>query len=311
MNQVNQNKKIHTYFSKRSSEHIKQAVPKNSGTTKPTGQNPIFRTCFIGGLHIRLKEGELLKHMKCKFPEIDIESIKFIPSRKEKEANRGFGFMTLKNDQDYQKVLKLSFELKGKLINFRKAKSYNELKSEESQIYERRVIVKNLPKSADDGALLKVLKKKGWAIERCYVIRDSNTLKSKRIAFVDFCNAKDLKKCLKRRKGLEMSGNMLTVEAFDLDKSKTVTKKQKIKSRAESDQAVETSQSGASKDKEALNQINEAQKEEKTSRWIFLYPSKKRFLNEEVFNYRTNKKERTFFNSYSKSKQVGSYQWTR
>lgn len=294
MNTHSNYSKKNVCFSKKTNNQ-RRATKKRSHSDDQDGGNPIFRTCFVGGLHIRLKEGDLLKYMKKHHPKIEIESIKFIPGKREKDANRGFGFMTFKNEEDYKKVLKLQIVLRGKTINFRKAKSYQELKSSEKNLFKNRVIVKNLPRKACDEDLFKIFNHFGWDIERCYVIRDSNTLASKRIAFLDFGNNQDLEECLKSDHVFKLGTKILALERFNEDKSQTVGKKSNNKNISKLEETSESSNSNSDQIPNATSQNyqnpeKENKDEKEVTRWTFLYPSKKKLLTDEVCNYRVNKR---------------------
>ena len=297
---VNSNTNDAYYSKKKPMKTNPNQKKRHSG--KQTGGNPIFRTCFVGGLHIRLKEGELLKYMKKYHPSIEIESIKFIQGKKEKDANRGFGFMTFKNEEDYRKVLKLKIVLRGKTINFRKAKSYQELQSNQKSLFKNRVIVKNLPKNVDDEELYKVFESFNWDLERCYVIKDSNTLVSKRIAFLDFANTKDLEECLKSTYVFKLGGKILTLEHFDENKSQTVgnnPSKRNLPNGEETSDSFGSNNQSKNENSNNNERPNNQDKEEKVaSLWTFLYPTKKKLLNEDEYNYRINQRGPIFRSNY-------------
>lgn len=245
------------------------------------------RTCFIGGLHIRLKESDLIDYMREHFPLISISKIHLLPSKIDPKANRGFGFVTLKTEADYRSVVGTEISINGKRINFRPAKK---LKKPEIK---RRVAIKYLSKKAQDKDLEKVFKSKGWQIKRCYIIVDSLTLASKGLAFVDMKSEQDFEACLAYKGELLCCGKPFVVERYEERQKKASTE---FSSNSKTLKNVKGSLKP--KGREGCNnpgnlpqkpEIDFKKSPSPSSRWKFLKPSRKRRLNYLMRNLRLNR----------------------
>lgn len=262
----------------------KNTQPKTSNSCQNL---PKDRTCFIGGLHIRLKEIEFLIFLKQKYPLLQIEKVKFIPGRKDPSLNRGFGFVILKTFPDYLNLVNSRIFIKEKEICFRPFKQ-NQKSAPKNNIKKStkkcRAILKRLPEEIEDAHLAEILTKKNYNFEKCYVIRDSDSLLSKGLGFVDFYNEKELERFLNSEKRLTCLGSSVKIEKWFEKRISILTKNYEEKKCG--------GKKSSPRDSNCLfrsSSISERVYKFKNKGAAFLKPSLKQLLNENASNYRLNK----------------------
>lgn len=176
------------------------------------------RTCFIGGIHIHLNKKDFLAYLATNFPSVEVEQLYFKPSKKNPKVNKGFGFVTFRTQSQFEKMLGKQLIIRGKRSTFRR------MQQEQPVALEKRVVLKNLHRDVKDSELIQILEREGLSIERCYIITDSITLKSKGLAFVDFQNCEDMESCLKSPKLIKIRGKAMIMERYK-PRAKAVNKK--------------------------------------------------------------------------------------
>lgn len=257
-----------------------QAVKPKSGDTN---NHQKALTCFIGGIHIKLKEAELAAHLNKNFPHVQYLHIRLAKSQRDHSANKGFGFITLKSREDFEAIVGQEILLKGKTMVFRSAHQGNE-----TGVVDKRIVVKNLPQMARNKDLREALEKTGLEVERCYIIIDSNNLKSKGIGFVDFKSRKDMFKSLRNPNSLFICRQKVFLEKYKPRVSKKRERKQENGT---------TLNFNKKEGKEQFQKLKLKKKEEMPLRRKmeiglakeFLKPSLELLLNEKPGNYALNR----------------------
>ena len=222
-------------------------------------------TCFVGGIHIRIREEELQNKLKAKFSNLKIEDFKLVQSKTDPSANRGFGFLTLKTEEDYNFIINKEIVLKGKIINFRRIEATN--KNHTKAFNKNRIILKKLDRFTNNHQIKSLLDQNEIKYDRCYVVKDSDSLSCKGIAVIDL-NINHKQKSLEKLKSILFKGKKLNFEIYKEEKRNTIRKQKKINENGQ-------------------NNHNADQKYffKNTKRMEFLIPTRKMLINQNSSNY--------------------------
>ena len=189
----------------------KKKIAKKSQNGSKTGPNrPKKRSfqVFLTGLSGRIRQRQLLKHLKAIDP--DVKSVA-LPKR----ASTGYAFVTLKDEKSMKNLLsKKSILFKGRELQVKEyARDKEELTKARKETNGRRVFVSNIPNSVEDVELKNEFLRFG-KVDEAYLIRDRGSGRGRRFGYVLFGDSElaemvaSLKKVFLRGKRKEVSVKM-------------------------------------------------------------------------------------------------------
>lgn len=140
----------------------------------------------------------------------------------------GFGFVTVRDKRDADKILQAEHSLNGSLLDVKPALDRAQAKSKEESERRRKVFVGGLPKNFCDESL-KIYFEAIGPVQKCYVVKDTVTGKTRGFGFVIFSTDEGFKKALENP-NLTIEGNAVHVKAATSKQEQTTSKASALQS---------------------------------------------------------------------------------
>lgn len=154
--------------------------PTPRSPTSKSGSQAEGVKLFVGGLTGDTTREDLAQYFSQFAPIID----SFVVYDNKKPS--GFGFVTLKSASDADRVMSTQHMMNGSVVDVKPALDKSQAKSKEESDRRRKVFVGGLPKNFPDNSLQKYFEQFG-PIQKCYVVKDPITGKTRGFGFVIFC----------------------------------------------------------------------------------------------------------------------------
>lgn len=160
---------------------------------------------FVGGL-----TGEMTKETLAEYFSDYTEIVdSFVVHENQKPA--GFGFITVKDKRAADKILQATHTLNSSILDVKPALDRAQAKDKEESDRRRKIFVGGLPKNFPDSALKEFFDQFG-PVQKCYVVKDTITGKTRGFGFVIFSTDEGYLKSLENP-NLIIGGNEAHVKA--------------------------------------------------------------------------------------------------
>jgi RNA recognition motif-containing protein len=175
------------------------------GSSSPHPQSPSTVKLFVGGL-----TGEMTREMLAKYFSDYAEVVdSFVVYENQKPS--GFGFITVNDKRSADRILQSRHILNNSLLDVKPALDRAQAKDKEESDRRRKIFVGGLPKNFPDECL-KVFFEKFGTVQKCYVVKDTMTGKTRGFGFVIFSTDEGYLKALENP-NLVIGGNDVHVKA--------------------------------------------------------------------------------------------------
>jgi len=134
---------------------------------------------FIGGININHTEKDVRTSIETIAHVVEINLIRY----RHQTQNRGFGFITVDNEADAEKLTTQEVKIEGKRVDIYKAQTKDEILKEKPN--DRKLFVGGMSDCISDEALRKFFGQYG-TLRKGYVIREIQTKKSKGFGFIEY-----------------------------------------------------------------------------------------------------------------------------
>lgn len=273
-----------------------------------------LKSCFVGGIPVSFTSEHFEKILRKKLPDLEIEHVMLVKSKKNKYMNKGFGFVGLKTHEQQLEFLQRKIQIEKKVLDIRVAKKMKEQRKEEKKTVSKRVFMRGFSEEVTDDTLRHFLITFGQKIIRCYVIRDHSRNVSKGIGIVDFETQAGAEAFL-QKKNIRVYGSDVELSHFSLNIKLKRGEIQEEDINSEERHGMKGNQSGgdATKDSDDVGDsseeespdrpvpmegqnlitttnrfifsLEELNEDERDVKWVFLIPSRLKKLNEAPMNY--------------------------
>lgn len=164
---------------------------RGRGRGGQAGRGDPSRKIFIGGVPRTVSDGEYREYFRS-FGELD----DCILMRDSGGVCRGFGFVTYREQSDYDDVLQAQLQLRGKKLEPKKAVPSNEVKDDKSEV---KVFIGGLAKDVDKSQLDDYFIKYGEIVDSV-VMMDVASGKSRGFGFITFADPNAVVELMKNPK---------------------------------------------------------------------------------------------------------------
>lgn len=186
-------------------------------------QQPI--KIFVGGFRIDTQETDLYKHFSAYGEICDVMIIR----NRSTSISKGYGFISTRNHQTYDKIMAVRHELNGRILDCFPGFKKNGNPELFEKICGLKIFVGGVSVETTDKDLWDYFAKFG-AVRKAYVIRDPHTNRSRKFGFVIMEKEEDVVRVLSANQHRVMN-NVVTIKRFakeeDFIKEKVDKKKAK------------------------------------------------------------------------------------
>ncbi len=201
-------------------EPIKRTSQK-ALTTQSVGNS--VRKLFVGGL-TGDTTAENLKAYFGQFTSVRDAMVVFDPTTKK---SNGFGFVTLDNAEDLEKLLAIDPHIiNGNKVDCKQALNKTQAKNKQIDERPRKIFVGGLPRSVSDSVLVNYFNQFG-PVEKAYPVKDHVSGKHRGFGFVVFDDIESCLNTLNHTGGHYLYGNLLSIRS---SVSRIADEKKKAKS---------------------------------------------------------------------------------